>query len=532
MRKTLWIFGVLVWGAVSTLAEAQTNGLAGNLGTSWMKILPSTRDAGMGDSAVAVPDAYDEVDLNPAGLGLMGGSYVSLSQNFWAQGLSAEHLVFSEGSSSGDGFSLGVNYMNFGSISTYNMSGTTAFTQTGSYSPMGFNLYAGYGLGLFRGLRAGLEGHFIYDDIQQNFPDQTASLDAGLFYQRLGFSLSALMSNLGWNIDSSTLPLEVKTAAAFQFPFKADNSKAPHRLTLSGEADWFLNNTNYSQYGLGMEYWFKNSVALRAGYQFSNIGDLTGLTGLSLGAGIKYDDWQLDYALITLGELGIANQIGLSLKVGENEQPTDTPTPSPTPSPTPNLLEAPPPITEYMPLTVPQALSSATPVPTPIPVTAVQAVSPVATPILIVPTLMPTPMAAQKISFKPHGRLSLRGPHGPDILSVFALHFDTGLIDLEAGDREMALNVLVKKLKEYPKFKFIFIAGYADLQKIKPTAPYKTNWELSKLRAEAFKKYLVGNGFDPDLIVTRGYGTNPSGLEPNSEEKHFNNRRIEVFIYF
>ncbi len=78
-----------------------------------------------------------------------------------------------------------------------------------------------------------------------------------------------------------------------------------------------------------MEYWFHNALALRAGYQFSNIGDLSGLTGLSLGAGVRYADWQLDYALVTLGELGIANQIGLSLSLGEDEKPTVQSTASP-----------------------------------------------------------------------------------------------------------------------------------------------------------------------------------------------------------
>ena len=310
-------------------AGAQTSNSAPNLGTSWLKISPSTRNVAMGDSSAALPDAFDQIDLNPAGLGLIGGTFITLSQDFWAQSLSVEHLVLTQGTAAGDGFALGANFMNFGNIDTYSVTGSGAvLTPTGSYSPVGLNVYGAYGLSLSGGLRAGLTGHFIYDNVQQNVSSTTGSIDAGLYYQMPGspFSMSEVLTNIGWDIDSSTLPMQVKTAAAYRIFLGADG-RAPHYLTVTGEADWFLNGFSYTQYGVGMEYWYKNLVAVRAGYQFSNIGDLTGLVGLSLGAGIRYQDWRLDYAFVSLGELGIANQIGLSLKLGSLATPTPTPAP-------------------------------------------------------------------------------------------------------------------------------------------------------------------------------------------------------------
>jgi hypothetical protein len=295
---------------------AQTANDSSGLGTSWLKISPSSRNAAMGDSTAAAPDPFDAVNLNPAGLGMAEGGNLSFSQNFWAQGLSAQHLVYSQGLPGGDGFSVGANAVNFGSIDTYNVTGSV-LKPTGSYSPMGLNVYGGYGWNLGEGLRAGLAGRVIYDDVQQNAPDKTASLDGGLYYRFSGspLSLAAVLSDVGWNIDNATLPLELKTAAAYPIAFGA-SGKDKSLVTLTAEADWFLNDMNYTQASFGVVYLYANSLALRAGYQFSNIGDLTGLAGLSLGAGIEYSNWQLDYALVTLGELGVANQIGLSVKLG------------------------------------------------------------------------------------------------------------------------------------------------------------------------------------------------------------------------
>jgi outer membrane protein OmpA-like peptidoglycan-associated protein len=474
MKKIFLIIGLVYWTALG-FAEAQS--LSGNLGTSWLKISPSTRNAGMGDSALAVPDAYDEADLNPAALGLIGGDYLSLSQNFYAQGLSAQHLIFTQAVSDRDGFSLGANYISFGNIGTYNVVGNV-LTATGSYSPVGLNLYAAYGMGLGDGLRAGLTGHFIYDDIQQNFPDKTAALDAGLYYHLANhpFYLSAVLSNLGWNIDNATLPLQVKTGGAYQLML--GSGKTPDVLTLSGEADLFLNDGNYAQVGLGGEFWYQNLIGLRAGYQFSNIGDLTGLTGLSLGAGVKYLNWQLDYALITLGELGVANQISLSVKLGGDEKPTPTATPTNTPAPI---------ITE-----MPTALATEV-------LTIAPTATNVVTPVENTPTVIPSPTA--------------------NLLTINA-DFKSSL----PYDKDMeSLNKLAEFLLANPGL-MVTIDGYTDNR-----GPKVVNENLSLARAGLVKNYLIQKGVPPQAILwAKGHGMdNPVG-DNSTDEGRMQNRRVVI----
>ena len=478
--KKVFLFIMLPYWVIGGFADAQS--LSGNLGTSWLKIEPSTRNAAMGDSVEALPDAFDEADLNPAVLGLIGGSYISLSQNFWAQGLSAQHLIFTQSLSNDDAFSFGANYINFGNISTYNVVGNV-LTANGNYSPIGFNLYGAYGLGLGNGFRAGLTGHFIFDDIQQNFPDKTVAFDAGLFFQPFQdpLYLSAVMSNLGWNIDDTTLPLEFKTSAAYQMGFGDDLKKASNLLNLSVEADWYLNDGNYHQLGLGAEYWYKNLIALRAGYQFTNIGDLTGLTWLTLGAGIKYGDWQLDYALVTLGELGVANQIGLSLKLGDNKP---TPTATPTSTPTNTLTNTP------------------TPTPT------------------IIQTMTPTtvPLSDQVGSI-------FGGTQG-DSWSLsdncLAIYADFKSKDPRGKDLEL-LDKLVTFLLANPNLR-ITINGHTDNK-----GPKKLNDRLSLDRALTAEKYLIQKGFPAqNILEAKGHGDTEPLADNSTDEGRAKNRRTVI----
>ncbi len=362
--------GIIFLGSV---AEAQT--VSNASGNSWLTISPSTRNVGMGGALSALPDAYDEVDINPAAIGLVGQSNFSFSQNFWAQGLTAEHLVYSQRLESGDGLSFGADYLNFGSIPTYTIS-PSGIAASGTYSPLGLNIYGGYGLHLAEGFRLGVTAHFIYDNIQQTLPDQTASFDGGLFYQMPGtpMSLSAVISGLGWDLDGSSLPTMFKTGWAYQINFDrtlGQNAFCPlNGINLTAEGDWSLITPSDSSFGFGGEYWYMGLIAVRAGYRFADYANVSGLTGFSLGAGIRYMDWQLDYAMTTLGDFGTSNQISLSLIFGEQEKkPTPVATvvaAQPTPSPTVQIVAqaSPMPTVEAVVAPVPTATTGVEPAPT------------------------------------------------------------------------------------------------------------------------------------------------------------------------
>jgi outer membrane protein OmpA-like peptidoglycan-associated protein len=67
---------------------------------------------------------------------------------------------------------------------------------------------------------------------------------------------------------------------------------------------------------MGGEFWWgiqDISFALRAGFSFNDLyQDLGGLSGVSLGAGVKYQDWELDYALVPFGDLGNTQRFSIT----------------------------------------------------------------------------------------------------------------------------------------------------------------------------------------------------------------------------
>lgn len=71
----------------------------------------------------------------------------------------------------------------------------------------------------------------------------------------------------------------------------------------------------------------------------------------------------------------------------------------------------------------------------------------------------------------------------------------------------------------------IFIEGHADSR-----ASVKYNQGLSERRAQAVKEYLIGQGVNPDIIITSG----KSELEPRATNKtaygRQMNRRVEIHI--
>jgi outer membrane protein OmpA-like peptidoglycan-associated protein len=56
------------------------------------------------------------------------------------------------------------------------------------------------------------------------------------------------------------------------------------------------------------------------------------------------------------------------------------------------------------------------------------------------------------------------------------------------------------------------------------------NLVLSKERAKSVKAFLVGAGFDPDLIEVKGYGEKFPVAENTTEENRMKNRRVEIVL--
>jgi len=132
---------------------------------------------------------------------------------------------------------------------------------------------------------------FIQSTLVEKYSATAYAADVGLLGKFIvgknKFQLGIVGQNLGAKIkfeeEGDTLPLTVKAGACYQMDFRKE-----HRVTISGEA--VKPNDGDFRGNTGMEYWYREIFALRAGYKIGY--DLDSFT---CGAGLVWKNFQLDY---------------------------------------------------------------------------------------------------------------------------------------------------------------------------------------------------------------------------------------------
>jgi outer membrane protein OmpA-like peptidoglycan-associated protein len=108
-------------------------------------------------------------------------------------------------------------------------------------------------------------------------------------------------------------------------------------------------------------------------------------------------------------------------------------------------------------------------------------------------------------------------------LVVDNIHFATNQYTLDAGGSQ-SLDYLVRLMKARPSLK-LKIEGHTD-----DKGDHFYNMELSQLRAESVKNYMVQSGISPKRLFTIGYGETRPTASNEIEEGRRLNRRTEFII--
>jgi hypothetical protein len=280
---------------------------AGTLAAPWAQLPDSTRQAALGGSAGALVNFLDALNVNPAGLAGLTGDEIAFTQEFWLQGLSAEHAAYAH--ALGDcTVALAVDYLNFGSINQYSLNAGGLPVANGTYSPTALNLQAGFGIKLSGDFNLGLSAEGLYQSLSAEDQAWAIAADLGVRYvaRDLGLRAGLAVQNLGTQLDGANLPLILDLSAAWSGELAAD-----HRFSLTADGGLNLQQSGDSTAGAGLEYVYQGILALRLGYRAASYGNLTGLSGLSSGIAVKVNPFELGYALTALGDLGTAQEISL-----------------------------------------------------------------------------------------------------------------------------------------------------------------------------------------------------------------------------
>jgi hypothetical protein len=304
-KSRIWI-AFLGFMAFAHLGVADVNSVA-SLADPLDNADGGARATGMGSAFVGVADDSTALMWNPAGLGGLRNTELSLNHNSWLAGIIQETAIAAVPVGNLGTFGFSGNYVNYGSLLGYDSTGA----QTANYTADSYGFGAGWGKEILPGLSAGLALNAVMQTIASTtYSDLSAELGV-LWCPVEHLRLGASYSSLGTNVAGYSLASTLRLGGSYRFNLAPDN-----QLLLAASAALEQSGENSLQFG--GEDLIHSCLALRAGYQASlSDNQIDGVTGLSLGIGILFGGFSLDYAYLPFGDLGIAQRISLSYEFGQ-----------------------------------------------------------------------------------------------------------------------------------------------------------------------------------------------------------------------
>jgi len=290
--------------AAACRADQSTYSSAGQA-APWLAMPTSAQVAAMGGASVAFAGSVNALSVNPAGLGRLGTQQLTLMHDAYIEDTSFEHVAYGYPLSKADGLGASLDYANFGAVPLYAES-AAGLSADGTAWPYGLSADLGYGHSIGR-VSLGVNVKFIQESLGQGSVNSTEAADLGVLWRQhkfVGLSAGAVVQNLGGQLDGANLP----TTYLGGVGYRMEVTKI-QRLALAVDAAVPAAEGSAETLSLGAEYGEDSLWALRAGYRYVGNG---GLGGLTAGAGLGYGMLQLDYAYVSEGEFGAANQFSLS----------------------------------------------------------------------------------------------------------------------------------------------------------------------------------------------------------------------------
>ena len=308
MRKEVLrlILTVLLMLTISIgIVNAALDSKTGTVSASFLKIGIGARAAGMGEAFGAVADDVTAMYWNPAGVAQIEQTEATFMHSFWLESMSYEYLGLAY-PLGGSAIGVSVSYLGISDIEGRDVNDV----RTSNFSANDMAIGVTYGKSLSDVFMLGGS----IKSINEKIDTETASsvgIDVGALYKasediNLGASVQNIGSGLKFISEAGDLPMNVRVGGAYKSIDKA--------LTIALDVNKPVDNK--AKANLGLEYWFKESVAVRGGYKYQIGGNdaIGGLTGLTAGAGLKVSQMQIDYAFMPFGDLGSAHRVSLLVK--------------------------------------------------------------------------------------------------------------------------------------------------------------------------------------------------------------------------
>jgi hypothetical protein len=368
---------ILVCILLPMLVMSQSTIVIPNTEVPFLNLTPDSRSGAMGEAGVAISPDVNANYWNPSKLAfLTNDDDVSLSYSPWLRSLvpdiSLSYLSYAHKIDDRNSIGASLRYFNYGSVALTDASANSL----GTYTPSEFQINGSFARKFGDEFSLGLTAGFIHSSFtssggstgQTGSPGNAVSAGVSLFYtkqtQEFGddatFSFGTNISNIGskisyssdgtkyflptnlkigvantWNLDDFnqvTLTVDfnklltptppVRDADGNIISGKDDNISVPSGIfsSFSDAPGGFSSELHEITVSPGLEYWYNQLLAIRAGYFYENANNPDnpykgGAHYLTLGAGFKYNNYNFDFSYIAGSQQNspLANTIRFTL---------------------------------------------------------------------------------------------------------------------------------------------------------------------------------------------------------------------------
>lgn len=291
----------------------------------FLKIGVGARSVGMGESYVAVADDIESLYWNPAGIALFDKNAVFFSHTQWVVDVKMEYAGAVYHIDQSNSIGAAITYLH-----TEDMMETTELQPFGTgrmFSFGDFLLGLTYARNMTDQFSFGLSVKFMHETIA-DLTMRAVLFDLGTYYKtgwkstRFAVSVSNFGNDMAPTGTSRITNLnneqtEITEYQSFAPPtvFRIGIAgelmdRENHRIT--GSIQLNHPNDNAENVNMGMEYWWKETLAFRSGYKTAQAEE-----SFSLGVGLHFPitmaDFRLDYAYTNFGRLGDVNRLAVQL---------------------------------------------------------------------------------------------------------------------------------------------------------------------------------------------------------------------------
>jgi hypothetical protein len=300
--------------ALPAPAAGYDSSSVGTAAAQFLKIAMGARGAAMGEAYAALADDAFALDWNPAGLIHVKKNSMAMMHSPYLAGSYADYLAYAENAGEVGSWGVAFKYMNYGKITQTDASGV----DLGSFSPsdteisVGFACYiTGFNEEPEDRFVLGATGKFVKSKIISG--DNTVSADIGLnlpymFDNNFRVSLVAqnIMGSLRYDKEDSPLPMILRLGTL---------TKLGSYFNLTGDIVAPRDSLPFLAMGGELSVPVSRDIdaALRAGFNTRAITDLGGTRNVSMGGGLRYTDYRLDYSFSPFGDLGSVHRISATI---------------------------------------------------------------------------------------------------------------------------------------------------------------------------------------------------------------------------